>query len=264
MAVGMENLPSIARHNPVARDIDGSTGLAQAKQFVTIRTAGVRDLVNQLNELVGAVESDAILSKVVRRASRIVMEEYKTIAERHEATGNLAKSVTVIKRSYDNGRGGKAVVDVVGPRQTGNRSSMSGAESGNHAWLVEFGTDPRKPGTKGRRTYINVHQMVNRRMKLHPDKSMNDEQFKNAGRGYYFLMGSLRERAGAGGRPGYSRDFAGGEDGREQHPITLKPGETIAPMPAMHIMRDVIEATERDVQTALEAGIINAINARLN
>lgn len=263
MAVGMANLPSITKHNPAARDIDGSTGLTQANQFVTMRTAGVRELVERLNKLAG-VESHAILAKIVRNASRIVMEEYRTLAERHEATGNLAKSVTIIKRTYDNGRGGKAVVDVIGPRQTGRSASREGAESGNHAWLVEFGSDPRKPGTKGRRTYVNIHQMVNGRMKLHPGKSMNDKQFQNASRGYYFLMGSLRER-GAGDR--YSRDFAGPGprgDGRKQHPITLEPGETIAPMPALHLMRDVVEANSRDVHTALEIGLINAINARLN
>ena len=260
MAVG---LPSITQNNPTPRDVGGSTGLEQVKQFVTIRTSGVRELVDRLNSLVTSVEANETLSKIVRRASRIVMNEYREMAERHEATGNLAKSVTTFKRSYNNGRGGKAVVDIVGPRQTGRNASQRGAESGNHAWLVEFGSGPRRPGTQGRRTYVNVHQQINGRMKLHPGKSMNDDQFKNAGRGYYFLMGSLRERAGAGGRPGYSRDFAVNGD-RDQHPITLHPGETIAPMPAHHIMQDVIIATERDVQSALEIGLINAINARLN
>jgi hypothetical protein len=267
MAVGYANLPSITQNNPTPRDLGGSTGLEQANQFVTIRTAGVRELVDKLNSLVTAVEADETLRRIVRRASRIVMNEYKTLAERHEATGNLAKSVTIVRRSYNNGRGGKAAVDIIGPRQTGRVASQEGVESGNHAWLVEFGSGPRRPGTQGRRTYINVHQSINRRMKLHPGKSMNDDQFKNAGRGYYFLMGSLRERAGAGGRSGYSRDFAGPGprgDGREQHPITLKPGETIAPMPAHHIMRDVIIACESDVQSSLEIGLINAINARLN
>jgi hypothetical protein len=92
---------------------------------------------------------------------------------------------------------------------------------------------------------------------------MNDDQFKNAGRGYYFLMGSLRVRAGAGGKPGYSRDFAMNGKGK-QHPITLQPGESIAPMPAHHIMQDVITACSGDVLMSLEIGLINAINARLN
>jgi hypothetical protein len=260
MAVG---LPSITQNNPTPRDLGGSTGLEQVGQFVTIRTSGVRELVDRLNSLVTTVEANETLRKIVRKASRIVMEEYKAMAERHEATGNLAKSVTVFRRSYNNGRGGKAAVDVIGPRQTGRSASRQGAESGNHAWLVEFGSGPRRPGTQGRRTYVNVHQSINGRMKLHPGKSMNDDQFKNAGRGYYFLMGSLRERAGAGGTPGYSRDFAVNGNGK-QHPITLRPGETIAPMPALHIMSDVITACSGEVLMSLEIGLINAINARLN
>lgn len=273
MALGMANLPTITRHNASARDTGGGgTALQQVGQFVTIKTAGVRDLVEELNALAGRVEAEAMLAKLVRRASTFIAKEYQTIAERHEATGNLAKSVTTIKRSYPNGRGGKAVVDVVGPRQTGTRGSKAGVESGNHAWLVEFGTGPRKPGTQNRRTYINVHQMVNRRMKLHPGKSMNDEQFANAGRGYYFLMGSLRERAGAGGKPGYSRDFAdkryggllGGRGGNEQHPITLRPGETLAPMPGLHIMQDVIELNQREVFDTLRNGLLAAIEAKQN
>jgi hypothetical protein len=263
MAVGYANLPSISQNNPTPRDLGGATGLEQANQFVTIRTAGVRELVDKLNSLATSLEANDALKKIVRRASRIVMNEYKAMAERHEATGNLAKSVTIVRRSYNNGRGGKAAVDIIGPRQTGRNASQEGAESGNHAWLVEFGSGPRRPGTQGRRIYVNVHQAINGRMQLHPGKSMNDEQFKNAGRGYYFLMGSLRERAGAGGKPGYSRDFAINGKGK-QHPITLQPGETIAPMPALHIMRDVIADCSGDVLSALEIGLINAINARLN
>ena len=267
MALGYASMRSITQNNPTPRDLGGSSGLEQANQFVTIRTSGVRELVDKLNSLATAVEANETLRKIVRKASRIVMDEYREMALRHEATGNLAKSVTVVRRSYDNGRGGKAAVDIIGPRQTGRNASQQGAESGNHAWLVEFGSGPRRPGTQGRRTYVNVHQAINGRMQLHPGKSMNDDQFKNAGRGYYFLMGSLRERAGAGGKPGYSRDFAGpgpGGDGRKQHPITLQPGETIAPMPAHHIMQDVITATSGDVLMSLEIGLINAINARLN
>ena len=249
-------MASITQHNATPRDIGGgTTALQQINQFVTIRTSGVRHFYEQLDKLAGSITADAILKQAVRKASNIIKAGYKDEASKHIATGNLAASVTVFPRTYKNANGSKAVIDVVGPRQTGNMGSQEGKESGNHAWLVEMGSGPRRPGTEGRRTYVNVHQMVNRKMQLHPGKSMNDKQFANAGAGYYFLMGSMRKR-GPGGS--YSRDFAGpgpGGDGRNQHPITLKPGETIAPMPGMHLMEDTITAHHRDVLRSLEASL---------
>lgn len=265
MAVGMENFPTITRHDPVGRDVGGGqTALARAGQFITIQTAGVRDMVERLKSLAGAVEADDVLRRAVRRASKIVADEYREMATRHTATGNLAASVKVFHRKYRNKFGGRAHVEVIGPLQTGPVGTTSKQASGNHAWLVEFGTDRRRPGTKGRRTYINVHQNINGRMTLHPGISMNDEAFAKAGRGYYFLMGSLYERANQpAGKRGYSRDFSDSHGTRKQHPITLKPGETIAPMPALHIMEDVITATSGDALRSLQGDLSAAINARI-
>lgn len=256
---------AITKHDPIGRDIGGGTALEAANQFVTIRTAGVRDLVERLKMVARAAEADAALKKAARAGSKIVRDEYKAIAERHAATGNLGNSVKVFHRKYRNSTGGKAVVEVIGPLQTGPVGTTSTQASGNHAWLVEFGTDRRKPGTKGRRTYINVHQRINGRMSLHrPGISMNDEQFANAGRGYYFLMGSLYERAGQPtAKSGYSRDFSDSHGTREQHPITLKPGETIAPMPGLHIMQDVIDATHGDVLREMSDVLTAAIMEKM-
>ena len=264
MALGLENLPSIGVHDAPARDIDGSTGLQQANQFVTIKTAGLRDMVKKLEKLADVCTAESVMKAAAKKGARVVGNRYKRKAQSHIATGNLAASFDEAERVYHNSDRSVAVVRVVGPRQTGSMGSQEGQESGNHAWILEFGTQPRRPGTEGRRTYVNVHQSINGRMKLHPGKSMNDEQFKNAGRGYYFLMGSLRER-GPGDR--YSRDFAGPGprgDGRKQHPITLQPGETIAPMPAYHLMENTIQETGMDAFNAMQAHIVNAINARLN
>lgn len=256
--------PSIHKHDPVGRDIGGGTAMQRATSFIVVRTAGVRELVEELKRLANVVEADQVLSAAVRAGSRIIAEDYRTIAERHGATGNLGRSVTIYKRRYKNRSGGSAVVDVVGPRQTGPVGSTKDMASGNHAWLVEFGTDRRRPGTKGRRTYVNVHVMVNRRMMLHrPGISMNDEQFAKAGKGYYFLMGSKYEREGQPtARAGYSRDFSDSHGTREQHPITLEPGETIAPMPGLHIMEDVITATHSDVLEKMSSVLVAAINKR--
>jgi hypothetical protein len=186
------------------------------------------------------------------------MKDYEARAKSHEATGNLSASVTRKYVDYPEG-----VVVVVGPRQTGPVGSTSDRRSGNHAWLVEFGTDARKPGSRGRRVYVNVHQSINRRMRK--SGSFNNTQFEQMGRGYYFLMGSINEPSRRTGKPGYSRDFAGpgpGGDGRKQHPITLAPGETIAPMKPLGLMEKSISATGASVLAVLRSTLEAEINAR--
>ena len=237
---------------------DGSTAVQQANQFVTVQTAGARDLVRTLRSLAAAATVPGILRKAVKQASDPIANEYRNKARRHEATGNLAASVTRKYKDYPDG----AVV-VVGPRQTGPVGSTPDRRSGNHAWLVEFGTGRRRPGTQGRRTYINVHQMINRRMTK--SGSFNNDQFASMGRGYYFLMGSIDEpsRQG-GGKSGYSKDFMLGKDGRsgEQHPITLKPGDTIAPMKPLHLMEHTIRENASQCLSILRSALEKEINAR--
>jgi len=237
---------------------DGSTAVQQANQFVTVRTAGTRDLVKRLRELAAAASLPDILRKAVRKASEPIFDGYQDRAKLHEATGNLAASVTRKYKDYPEG----AVV-IVGPRQTGPVGSTRDRRSGNHAWLVEFGTARRRPGTQGRRTYVNVHQMINRRMTK--AGSFNNDQFASMGRGYYFLMGSIDEpsRQG-GGKAGYSKDFMLGKDGKsgEQHPITLGPGDTIAEMKPMHLMQDTIMFNGSRCLQILRSALENEINRR--
>jgi hypothetical protein len=240
-----------------ARDFDGSSAVELTRQFATIRTAGVRDLVRRLSELASAASRDQTLRRIVEQASRPIFEDYQQQAQRREATGNLAASVTSKTVSYDEG-----VVSVVGPRQTGPVGNRPGRRSGNHAWLVEFGTGPRRPGSRGRKTYVNVHTVINRRMSR--AGSFDDQAFANMGRGYYFLMGSLDERArqGAGGRPGYSRDFSDSYGRREQHPITLKPGKSIRPMRRLRLMEDTITARGNEVLGIMRNLLQQSIRAR--
>lgn len=239
---------------PLADD-SGLTNLDKANQFIVIRTSGVRDIVQRLINLAGAASAPKAIEAACRKASEPLFAGYQQRAREHEATGNLAKSVMTIYRAYPSG--GAAIT---GPRQTGTGSSKYGVESGNHAWLVEFGTGPRKPGSRGRRAYINVHQSINRRM----DRagSFNNTQFEKMGRGYYFLMGSAKER-GTGSK--YSRDFAGpgpGGDGRKQHPISLGPGDEIAPMRPEHLMQDTIAANSRKVFSILKNALETEIAQR--
>ena len=256
MAVG-------ASYNSVARvTSSGLTGKQTAEGFVGIRVDGIRELAKQLQEFVGVLESDAVLFNAVEHGARIIGDDYKRRATIHMATGNLAKSVGMKKKKYDNQQGGVAAVAIVGPRGTGASAATEKGGSGNAAWLVEFGSGPRRPGTQGRRTYINVHQKINGRMgPMRKTGRMDDEAFLKAGAGYYFLMGSLRER-GAGSE--YSRDFAGPGprgDGRRQHPITLRPGEVIAPMPAHHWMQETIAIHRTNVYNAVIRVLKNAVSA---
>lgn len=235
------------------RMFGGSTAKSLADGFVTIKTAGVRELAQELVKLAAEMEKKPNLAAIAKRGAKIIGDSYK--ARVNDVTGQLRGSVKSEVRHYD-----RATVAVVGPQQTGNRGTSSTQFSGNHAWLLEFGSGPRRPGTKGRRTYVNVHQAINGRMRRH--SSANDIQFRNMSRGYYFLMGSKNEptRQARDGS-GYPHDF-GYTNGR-QHPIVLHPGDTYGAMPAKHPMERTIQAEQQRVFNTLKSAIENSI-ARLS
>jgi hypothetical protein len=237
--------------------VGGRTSKESANAFVRVSLEGLEDVFERMRQL-GVAISVRQKQEAVRRASRPILEGYKELARRHEATGNLARSTKTIVRDY---RNGDVAVAVTGPEQTGPVGATAKRASGNHSWLVEFGSGPRKPGSQNRRAYINVHQSINR--KMHRHSSANDEQFSRMGRGYYFLMGSINEPTRqSGGRAGYSRDFMLGTTGRSgrQHPITLGPNDTIAPMPGLHLMQKTIDRKGAQVRAILEAELISLIN----
>jgi len=234
-----------------ARIYGESTAKSLAEGFVTIRTAGIRELAEKLQNLALKVGKPDRLKSIVTSAAKLIEREYAQ--QVGDVTGGLKKSVTTRSKVYES-----AAVAITGPRQTGSVGSTDTQASGNHAWLVEFGSGRRRPGTEGRRTYINVHQMINRRMKRH--SSANDRQFANMGRGYYFLMGSINEptrRAREG--IGYPHDF--GYSGGRQHPITLHPGEDYGAMPARHPMERTINSQQQPVFNFLRNAIQNTIDS---
>lgn len=236
---------------------NGLTGREIASAFARVQITGVNEFAARLRKASDALGKDSVsfFRRAVRDASKPISAGY--INKVRDVTGNLRKSVDTETRYYPPG----VFVAITGPRQTGNRGADLESGSGNAAWLVEFGTGYRKPGTQSRRTYVNVHQAINGRMKR--TQTMNDEQFARQGAGYYFLMGSLNEPSRQARRgSGYPHDFAGPGprgDGRKQHPITLKPGDTIDPMPAQHPMSRTIQESAGVVQTLL----INAITRRM-
>jgi hypothetical protein len=249
--------------NPTPRDVGLGTAKSQTEGFVRIDTAGVRELAKELERVAGALAAPGLLKKCVKQASRPILTGYKDLVSKPlapgsgGATGNLAKSTITETKEYE---GGQVAVAITGPRQTGPVGSEEGRESGNHAWLVEFGSGRRKPGTQNRRTYVNVHQMINGKMRR-TTSAMNDEEFARRSRGYYFLMGSINEPTRQSGRgKGYSHDFASWPEGREQHPITLGPGESIDPMPAYSPMEKTIQNSASQVQAVLAQLIQAEIN----
>lgn len=234
-----------------ARVLGGQTNNTIAQGFITLQTAGIRELAQALEDRAKRLGRSANFKPIVRKGAQIIAEGYAMRAG--NVTGNLGKSVKIKVKEY-----GPATTAIVGPLQTGNKGATDKQASGNAAWIVEFGTGRRRPGTQGRRTYLNVHQSINGKMRRH--STQNNTQFANMSKGYYFLMGSKNEptrqaRSGIG----YPHDF-GFTDGR-QHPITLHPGDTYAAMPARHPMERTINAEQQRVFNTLKSALENALES---
>lgn len=227
------------------RSFDGwMTGKQIVEGFVNLKTGGAQEIARRLEEMARRAGQDpaGLMEKAVRAASQPIIKGYRNKVR--NVTGNLGKSMATRVRKYDGG-----VVAIVGPRVTGPVGADPEMGSGNHAWLVEFGTGARKPGTQGRRTYINVHQQIN--FKMTRAGTFNNKQFERMGRGHYFLMGSKNERTRqARMGSGYPHDFGSDSPG-EMHPILLRPGETLDPMPAQHPMERTISESSGEVLNTL-------------
>jgi hypothetical protein len=234
------------------RDFGGQSARQIVEGFVSIQTAGAREVAKELELMALRAMKDPgqLKAKAAKKASEIIRKGYR--AKINNVTDNLYKSIRIETRQYEG-----ATVAITGPRVTGPVGADPDMGSGNHSWLLEFGSGPRKPGTQGRRTYVNVHQMINGKMKR--AGTFNNEQFASMGRGYYFLMGSKKERTRqAKMGVGYPHDFGSDAPG-EMHPITLKPGDTIKAMPAKHPMEKTISENSSAVLASLIANMKNYI-----
>jgi hypothetical protein len=235
--------------------------LAAARAFVRIDVRGVEPVIDTLENVAGILAAGTTLEAIMRRAARPIVNTYRAAAARHDATGNLARSTTSKVRTYRPG----VTVAIAGPRHTGNQGATGEVASGNHSWLVEFGSNGRRrPQSRGKRkTYVNVHQMINRRM-TKVAKLEDSDDFARRGRGYYFLMSSWREptRQARAGR-GYTHDFLP-DAGDGPRPFTLHPGEDYGAMPAYHLMENTINARRTQVQGIIRNGLIDAINAAVS
>lgn len=241
-----------------ARDLgSGETGLDRVNAFVRVSVKGVEDLVERLLRAKDAA-APAELRKATRKAAAPIAKAYRNLAKSHTATGNLAQSVTTKSRLYK-----YAAITVAGPRQTGN-ASMDEREfaSGNHAWLVEFGSGRRQPGSTARRSYVNTHKMINGRMRQ--AGTLNDSEFRSRSRGTtYFLMSSAREPTRQRKKGvGYPHDFlpdTRANTSSNVRPMTLHPGETYGSMPALKLMETAIMQSRAESRSIMEKMIGDAI-----
>ena len=225
-----------------------------ANKFIHINMVGWEDWVDELKKIYEDLDP-RVLKNLMRRAGGPTMRGYKAAALKHDQTGNLAASTKIKVKVYD-----AATVAIAGPENTGTTAASQDRPSGNHAFLVEFGSGRRRPGTKGRRTYINTHKSINGRMQLH--KVMDEGAFERQSKGVYFLMGSLREptRQARMGK-GYSHDFMAGPDGK-MHPMTIGPGETYGAMPALGLMEKTIKSVTSRTQEIIAEGIEKILEGR--
>lgn len=210
---------------------DGLTGREAVQGFISIRTAGAREVAKRL-ELIAArfdQNATALKKKAIRQACQPLIRSYK--AKVNDITGNLRNSLRLTFKDY-----GGVLVGVVGPshRVSSDEWDVNDKKgAGNHAWLIEFGTGPRKPGSQKRRTYLKVHEAINGRFgrMSRLSATFNNEQFERMGRGYYFLMGSKNVPERKSGKGSFMQTGGG-----ETRPYFLAAGETykgIAPQRPM-------------------------------
>jgi hypothetical protein len=229
--------------------------------FVRVRITGVEPMIDTLRNLATVFEAGDVMRTVLRRAAVPIRDGYRSRALAHDATGNLAASTTIKTKRYPSG----TVVAVAGPRHTGSAGATAAAPSGNHSWLVEFGSKGRRsPQNRGKRkTYVNVHKHINTRMTLHK-KNVDSKKFEKMGSGYYFLMSSWKSptRQARAGK-GYTHDFLPADSKGRPRPYTLKAGATYGEMPPLNLMRDTISSVGSTSESIIRDGIVNAINSRL-
>jgi hypothetical protein len=234
----------------------GDTGLERSNRFFSIEITGVDELLQNLDRaaLRAGRASQPFLQRAVIEASRPILQGYR--AKINDVTGNLARSTVTRKgkREYPG-----VAIAVTGPSHFigGTDWDVGRRGGGNHAWLLEYGTGRRRPATEGRRTYINVHQKINKRWSKLPDKGFpfTNEQFERMGKGFYFLMSSYNEptRRARRGR-GYPHDFL--PDGRGGiRPFAIGPGETYGAMEGKGPMEKTVAENSGAVQAALRTAL---------
>ena len=235
----------------------GQTGAQRASSFARVNVEGARELSQALLRAATGDGIDAIgpLTAAAKKSAEQVAAAYKGNVSR--VTGNLYRSVRVRagKKKYP-GIG----IAVVGPLHVVAKDDEWDLEkkgAGNHAWLAEFGTGPRRPATQNRRTYLRVHEKINGRFNRVPNggRPFDNEQFERMGRGFYFLVGSKNVPQRAQGKGAFVPDGRGGT-----RPYFLAPNETYPAMPAKHWMERSIQQSGPAALNSLLAALRKQID----
>ena len=261
---------AVAIPGTIARLVDGSqTGLQRAQTFSRVKLDGAQELVLALIRLSTKFGEDATipLTAAAKKAARPIMDLY--IENISDVTGNLRRSVEIrdpVKKYPATG------IAVAGPAhvKSDKEWDVLKKKAGNHAWLVEFGTGRRKPGSLKRRTFVNVHQRINGRMRRIGNNGrrwFNNEEFENLGRGYYFLMGSINEehperREGSGAFVLTKYDKRKQKRDKLTRPYLLRPGETYGAMPPSNAMEQAINRGKTQAFGVLQKELRKLINER--
>lgn len=225
----------------------GGTARQALEAFVNLRFDGIDDLRRKLEDAAAKCLKDPgrFLQKAAKDGLRPVQAAYRSSVT--SVTGNLRRSFRIRdgKKKYEG-----IYIAVGGPTHVveGKEWDVEEKGAGNHAWLVEFGTGRRKPGSQNRRTYVNVHQAINGRFgrKARVPGTSTNEQFERLGRGYYFLMGSKAK--------GFVKTAGG------SRPFVLAPGETYGEMKPQHLMERAINDSRQAVLSAVRASLAKFID----
>lgn len=206
---------------------------SSSPSFISLDWAkGFEDLAKKMASIYARTEPRE-LESVMRSAAREIANDYKSLAQNNAATGNLAKSVQTKFIPYN-----YAAVAIAGPKHTGSGGADENG-SGNHAWLIEFGTDRRRPGGGEKKPALYVHKEINGRTRGFG--AMNAMDFENASSEYSYIMGSI------------NRPFINPQ--KHFGPYKLKPGEDYGAMPKLGWMEDVTLANRPTVQRLMQDGI---------
>lgn len=216
-----------------------------------VQTAGARELSRALLRAATRCGREATgpLTEAAKKAAVPIIQAYQE--QINQVTGNLYRSVRVKPGKKKHPGVGIAVVGPV-HKVDGKEWDVEKKGAGNHAFLVEFGTGPRRPATQNRRTYLNVHQLINGRMHkvANGGRPFDNTQFERMGRGYYFLMGSKNNPQRSSGPGAFVKDSNGGT-----RPMAIGPNETYGAMRPQNAMQKAIKRAAPATLSALMAAL---------